>query len=336
MNEVLKPQAIGGIARNDALTPERRSEIAKAGAKARWAAKAAIQAGGMPEAEYEGTLQIGDVPLDCYVLKDGRRLFNKRGLARALGMKSGGGNVFMRTIGRKGLGSVVPHNLLENLQNHILFKPLSGDPAHGYEATVLIEVCDAIWEARKQGRLHSRQENLGIQAEIIVRSAAKVGIIALVDEATGYIKDKKKEEYRELFREFIREEFRQWEREFPEQLFDMMYRIYNLRRTQGNKHPRFFAKFIRKYIYAPLANSNGAILKMLDDANPVVYTGGGRRYKMFQFLSDVVGLPALRAHIWQVVGIGNATKSKEGFERGFNMAFPQPGDAEQLSLGLED
>lgn len=332
MNDQVKPQSLGGSARRIALTPQRRSEIAKEGAAARWAAKAAVQAGEMPEAEYEGQLTIGDIQLDCYVLKDGRRLFNKRGLARALGMKSGGGNVFMRTIGRKGLGSVVPKNLLEKLENHIVFKPLTGDPAHGYEATVLIEVCDAIWEAKKQGRLHPSQEALAIQAEIIVRSAAKVGIIALVDEATGFIRDKKKDEYRELFQEFLREEFRQWEKEFPEQLFDMMYRIYNLRRTHGSKHPRFFAKFIRKYIYTPLANSNGAILQLLDEKNPVVYTGGGRRYKMFQFLSDVVGLPALRAHIWQVVGIGNATKSKEGFERGFRLAFPQPGDSDQLDL----
>ena len=72
---------------------------------------------------------------------------------------------------------------------------------------------------------------------------------------------------------------------------------------------------------AQIANSNGAILKMLDEKNPVVYTNGGRRYKMFQYLSDVVGPRAFRAHLWKTIGIGRAAKTKEGFDRAFITAF---------------
>lgn len=323
------PQSLGGVARKNKLSPERRSEIARTAAAAR---HGALSAGEMPEANYQGKLSIGDVELDCYVLNDGRRLFHKRGMARALGLKSAGGNAFMKTITRKGLGSTVPLELHEKIENPIVFKPLSGDPAHGYEASALIDICDAIWEANKRGKLTPQQAFLALQAEVILRSAAKVGIVALIDEATGYIRDKRKDEYRELFQEFIRAEFRQWEQEFPNAFFDMIYRLYNLRRSPGNRHPQFFGKFIRKYVYAPLANSNGAILEMLDEKNPVVYSNGGRRYKMFQYLSDVIGLPAFRAHLWQVIGIGNSTRSKEGFDRGFNMAFPQVGAMEQPDL----
>jgi len=110
----------------------------------------------------------------------------------------------------------------------------------------------------------------------------------------------------------------------------MLYRIYDLRRNSKNRHPQFFGKFIRKYVYAPLANSNGAILDMLDEKNPVVYVNGGRKYKMFQFLSDEIGIKALREHLWQLIGMGNATKSKEGFQRGFKNAFPQSGDQYEL------
>lgn len=319
----------GAKARAAALTPAQRSEIAKVAAAKRWAAPT----DGVPEARCEGTLVIGDISLDCYVVTNGsdtKRLFHKRGLARALGMKSEGGNVFMRTINRKGLGSAIPENLRQKIDTPIVFKPLSGDPAHGYEASVLIELCDAIWEADRKVLLTPSQKFLAVQAEIIIRSAAKVGIIALVDEATGYIKDKRKEEYRDLFKEFLRDEFSQWEREFPNQFFDLLYRLYNLKRSSGTKHPQFFGKLIRKYIYAPLANSNGAILDMLDERNPVVYTNGGRRHKMFMFLSETVGLPAFRAHLWQVVGIGSISKTKEAFERNFRQAFPQSGD--QLDL----
>jgi hypothetical protein len=317
--EEVTGKAKGGIARAKNLTPERRSEIAQRGALARWG-----QDGSTPEAMREGVLAFGEVELECYVLKDRRRLFHKRGMAKALAMKSGGGNVFMRAMGRKGLGSVIPEELRVALANPIVFKAFNGDLAHGYEGTVLIDICDAIWEAQKQGKLTSTQEDLARQAEIILRAAARVGVVALIDEATGFTKDKWKEEYRELFRDFIREQHRKWASEFPDQLFDMIYSIYRLPRKHKNKHPQFFGGFIRKYIYTPLLNSRGAILEMLDEKNPTVYVGGGRRYKLFQFLEEEVGMPALRAHIWQIVGIGNAARTKDGFERGFNKAFPQP------------
>jgi len=327
MEDKINPKAIGGLARAASLSQEERSEIAQKAALVRW--KNAEQ--GMPEAEREGKLKIGDVVLDCYHLKDGRRLFHKRALARALGLKSTGGNAFMKTMGRKGIGSVMPDEMREKIDNPIIFKPLGGDPAHGYEGTFIIDLCDFILDAYQKGALKPSQSFLGIQAEIILRASAKVGIIALIDEATGYIKDKKKEEYRELFKEFIKQECGEWAREFPEQFFDLIYRLYNLRRSNlKGKHPRFFGHFIRKYIYSPLVNSHGAILEMLDGKNPVVYVNGGRKYKLFQFLSDQLGLPALRAHIWQVVGIGNSVRSKESFNRAFENAFPQSGHQWEL------
>lgn len=323
--ETASGKSKGGVARALKLTPERRREIAQEAALARWKGDPSS-----PEAIREGLLPIGDIELECYVLKDRRRVFHKRGMARALGMRSGGGNVFLRAMNSKGLGSVIPDKLRGKLDNPILFTTINGDQAHGYEGTDLIEVCDAIWEAGKQGKLRPNQADLAKQAEIIVRSAAKVGIIALIDEATGYIKDKAKEEYRELFKEFIRNECREWEREFPDQFFDVIYSIYKLPRKHKNRHPKFFGGFIRKYVYMPLANSNGAILEMLDEKNPVVYTSGGRKFKFTQFLTDELGLPALRAHIWQIIGIGNATKTKESFERGFAKAFPQTGAQGEL------
>lgn len=324
-------KAKGGLARAQSLSPERRRQIAQEAALARWQGDPSS-----PEAIKEGLLPIGDIDLECYVLKDRRRIFHKRGMARALAMKSQGGNVFMRAVNRKGLGSVIPEKLREALDNPIVFTTIRGDLAHGYEGTTLIELCDAIWEANKQRKLTSKQLDLARQAELILRSAAKIGIIALIDEATGYIKDKAREEYKELFREFILNEHREWAREFPDQFFDVIYSLYRLPRRHKHKHPQFFSHFIRKYVYAPLANSNGAILEMLDEKNPTVYVGGGRRYKLFQFLEEKVGLPALRAHIWQVIGIGNATQTKEGFERGFKKAFPQAGYQGELFEDLFD
>lgn len=311
-----------GLARAESLTAEQRTEIGKKAANARWSNQ---DNDAVKLATMEGVLKIGDVDIDCYMLKDGTRLIHKGGMAKTLGLKSEGGNVFLRTMNSKGLGSFIPEKLRESIENPILFKTIKGDLAHGYSALVLIEICDAIWDAKKQNKLTTSQKIIGLQAEIIVRSCAKLGIVALIDEATGYIKDKRKEEYRDLFREFIRNECKEWEKEFPDQLFDVMYKLYQKPKSDTGKHPQFFGHFIRKYIYAPIANGNGAILDMLDEKNPVVYRNGGRRYKMHQFLTDTVGVQALKAQIWQVVGIGNVSNSKDGFVRLFSKAFPESG-----------
>jgi hypothetical protein len=319
---VVSPQALGGIERAKSLTHEERIGIAKRAAHARWAKL--TDPNYVPNASHQGLLPIGDVGLDCYVLEDRRRLFHKRGMAKAIGLKSYGGNAFMKTLSRKGLGSEITPELWVKINNPIVFKPLKGDPAHGYEASVLIDVCDAIIQARSQGKLLPSQQRMAVRAEMIFRSAAKLGIIALIDEATGFIADKRKEEYRELFKEFIREECRDWSEVFSRAFFDMLYRLYNLRRKNPSsfKHPGFFGHFIRRYVYFPLANSNGAILEMLDEKNPVVYAKGGRRYRLHQFLQEI-GVDALKAHVWQVVGIGSASRNKAEFDRSFQRAFPR-------------
>lgn len=322
---VQSKQSLGGVARAENLTAEEKREIARTAARARWALPE--DRGVLPEASSQGVLPIGDVTIDCYVLKDRRRLIHKRAMARALGLKSDGGNAFMKTLNGKTLGSKIPLELRKKIENHIVFKPLSGDPAHGYEASVLIDLCGALIDA--EPGLLPNQKFLAKQAEIIIRAAAKVGIVALIDEATGFIEDKRREEYREIWQQFIREEAKKWEEpEFPDALFEIFYKTYGLKRINpdSTKHPKFFAKLIRKYIYQPLLNSNGAILELLDEKNPVVYANGGRRYKLWQFLTEEVGLPAVRAQIWQVVGIGKGSRNKAQLATRFYESFPEARD----------
>lgn len=316
-------QSKGGKARARSLSTEERSAIAKQAALARW--EKLKDPSRLPEASHQGILEIGEIPLDVYVLEDGRRLLHKKAIANALGLRSEGGNAFIRTITREGIRSVIKQELAEKIENPIVFKPLNGDSADGFEANTFIEVCDLLIEAFNQDKLHPSQHFLARQAEIIIRSAAKVGINALVDEATGYIHDKRKDEYRQLFKEFIEQDCRQWAKEFPDQFANMIYRLYGLKRLNpdSTRHPQFFGHFTRKYVYFPLANSRGAILEQLEDKNPVVYASGGRKFRLHQFLTEEIGIPALRQHIWQVIGIGNSSNSKEGFERAFYRAFPE-------------
>lgn len=336
------PQSLGGRARATSLSSEERRQIALRAAEARWAR--ITDPTYLPKATHQGPLQIGDVTVDAYRLRDNRRMISKAAMARALNLKSAGGNAFLRTMTRKGLRSAINPELWSQIENPQNFRRVGTDSGvagpivDGYEGTVLIDVCVAILDAKKQNLLAPSQEFLPVQAEIIIRSAAKLGIIALIDEAVGF-KDKGKDEYRRLFQDFIRQEFVQWEKEFPDKFADMLYKLYGFKRfdTLSTKHPRFFSKFVRKFIYHPLANSHGKILELLDEKNPVVFASGGRKYKLFQFLSEEVGLPTFRAHLWQTVGIGNASTNIRQFERNFYKAFPEASPlGHQFGLDFEE
>ena len=323
-------QSKGGEARAKALTTEVRREIAAKAAQARWAKINDPKA--LPHASLKGPLTIGNVTVQAYRLNDGRRVISKKGMADVFGLKSTGGNAFLRSMTRPGVRSEIDHELWENIENPIYFKivdPDSGNDvggtADGYEAATLIDVCKAIVSAYLNNKLHAKQYFLYARAEIIMRASAKLGITALVDDAVGYRPDVARQEYQKLFKQFILDECRDWEKEFPDKYLDMIYRLYGLKRVNpdSTKAPKFFGKFTRKYVYFPLAHSNGAILAELDKKNPVVYACGGRKYKMFQFIEEQLGLPALRQHIWQVIGIGGVSSNKDQFDRNFYKAFPE-------------
>lgn len=204
-----------------------------------------------------------------------------------------------------------------------------------YDHRVITQFARAVLEARRyQAITGERFLAYADSCERFLAASADVGLASLIDEATGYDQFKKKDEYRSLFLEYIREEFREWEKEFPEIFFDGIYKIYGITKIPNKNHPQFFAKFIRKYIYHPLADSNGTILQYLDGKNPVISDTEGRKHKLHQFLSDNVGVKALRAQIWQIVGIMNSVKTKSGFQKAFKNAFPQAFD--QMEFDLDD
>jgi hypothetical protein len=281
------PQSRGGKARAEKLSSDEIEEIASRGGRARQEKVRAL-GGSLPTATHQGKMTVGDLELDCYVLADGRRVFHKRGMARALGMKSGGGNVFLRAVQRKGLSSELGRKLLDKIENPIVFKPLTQDLGHGYDAAVLVDLCRAIVRAQENGKLHSTQQGLADQARILLQAFAKVGVTALIDEATGFQQVRDPRALRLLVQQYIEEEKREWEKQFPDEYYDELNRLYGSKRltTTGSgaviqNRPQHFAQFTRSYVYHPL--ENGAVLEELDRVNPKI--GGTRRARFHPHLS---------------------------------------------------
>lgn len=264
--------------------------------------------------------------IKCHHLASGQRVISQQSFMSILGLQGRSTDRsfhLAQFLESPALKSRHIDALVRAIREPIEYKTPEGEVEYGYEGTLVVDYCKAILEARRLGYMNEEtRKRYAMACEAFVISCAKVGITALIDEATGYALDKRKDEYRELFKEFIRAEIRDWEKEFPDQFFDLIYRLYNLKRIAPN-HPQFFGGFIRRYVYTPLADSKGAVLEMLDEKNPMIYTMGGRRYKMHQFLTENVGLPALRSHLWQVIGIGNSVRTKGAFDAAFYRAFPR-------------
>ena len=276
-------------------------------------------------------MTIGDLTLDCYVLEDGRRVLNKRGMARALGLKSGGGNAFMKTMQGKGLGSSIPAELRQKIDNPLFFKPLGLDLAHGYEADVLADVAKAI----ASSKLTLAQVSLAAQAKILISAFAKVGVVALVDEATGYQQIRDPRALRILVQQYIEEEKREWEKQFPDSFYDELNKLYGNKSMTITSHgkviqsrPQHFANFTRTYVYEPL--ENGLVLEELDRLNPKIDAKGTRRSRFHQHLSLGYGIEKLKRQVQSVETLVSVADNPPHFKRLFKKKYPSAGS--QLDL----
>lgn len=129
-------------------------------------------------------------------------------------------------MGHERLKPFISGHLSNLLENRITFtKAGGGKPSHGYDATILVEICDAIFEARKNGVLHRQQIHIADKCEMLTRSFAKIGIIALIDEATGYQDVRKQDALQKILDAFISKELAAWVKRFPDEYYDEMFRL---------------------------------------------------------------------------------------------------------------
>jgi len=294
-------RARGGIARAQALTPEQRKEIGKRAAAARWSGPLFRATHG----SLEHPLRIGDTEIPCYVLEDERRVLSQRGLQGGIGMSLGGSRtgeqrmaVFLDSIASKGIDI---KDLSARIRNPIRFLPPGGgNAAYGYEATILADICDVVLEARKkEGALQPQQAHIAEKCELLVRGFARVGIIALVDEATGFQKDRAKDALAKVLEAFIAKELQPWIQTFPREYYQELFRLRGLEYpTDSVKRPQYFGILTNDIVYQRIAPG---VLAELKRVTPKDETTGRRKHKLFQRLTNNVGYPKLKEHLGAVV-----------------------------------
>jgi hypothetical protein len=284
-------------------------------------------------------LKIGNAEIPCYVLNTGMRVLSGRGLQGALGLGQRRGDLLKSFLDNllsrpeiNELAEKTHAELLEALKSPVRFmRPgRGGKLAVGFEATILADICDLVLAARQNGFLTSEKELIiAKECEILTRGFAKVGIIALVDEATGYQEDRARDALAEILRQFISDELAKWAKTFPDEYYRELFRLRNIRYSEFNsRRPQYIGKMTNDIVYERLAPG---VLEELRKKEPKI--NGRRKHKLFQWLTEDVGDPKLREHLSNVITLMKAAPNYNIFYRLLQRALPRY--SEQLALDLD-
>lgn len=316
MSEDKDPNKVAAaLARKNALTPEQRKEIAAKAAAARWG-HSAIHRGNF--------LKEFGIDIDCYVLNDPQKtaVISQRGMGQAIGFSRRGSRLGVFAASKQ-MEPYIGRELREKIENPIVFQRADAaassvaSKANGYDATILIDLCNAILQAKADGKLSGpRYANMIEQARIITGASAKSGIKGLVYALAGY--SPTADEVVTAFKFYVAEEARKYEPEFPDDLYVEWHRLYDLEVPEKGR-PWYFKYLTVNHVYTPLANSSGHILSLTRAKKA---DGKDRSKKLHQFLSDV-GVKALRRHLGQLLGIAQVSDDKDQYEKNVRKVFGQ-------------
>lgn len=268
----------------------------------------------IPKLWGKGPIAIKGFETYAYILEDGTPLLSKTRMFKAIGMQRKG---YSRSdspafIGAQNLQPFITPQLRERL-NGIEFYDGS-KLTTAYHADILPLTCQVYLDARRADALTKSQLPIAEVCEMLVIAFSKVGVTAFIYEQLGFEKYKHPEVFKLLVETYLDENIRPWMKEFPDEFFWQLDRIYGNDRTTSRNRPQYYAGFIRKYIYKPL--EDGAVLRALDAKIPK--DAKGRKTKRLHSATSIdVGLPAVRAQLFQVFGILKSSLNKRTFEKNY-------------------
>lgn len=283
------------------------------------------------KATHFGKITIGEKELTCAVLEDGTRILSSTAMFKAFDRATRGKT-------KDGLTEEkIPAFLNANNLQPYVDKALSAVESFsvkyiakdkrildGYKAEILPVICDIYLQARQDNILTSNQQPIALASEILVRSLSKVGIIALIDEATGYQEERQRDELQKLLSLYVREEFLPWTRRFPLEFYKEMYRLKGWK-MNGNAKSPLVGQYTNKYVYDVLPE---AVIEELKVKNPPVKNKSSenkfyRKFRFHQFLTENIGIPHLDRHIASVITLMKISSTWEEFEQMFDKWFNQ-------------
>ncbi len=325
----------GGLKRAEALSSKRRSEIAKKAAESRWSAN-------LPEADFEGEFLIDGNVVSCAVLRDERRVITQTTFLKALGRsrspKAGTGvlstvdqlPVFLQA---KALKSFI-NKELEVSTKPIFFRTRSGKKGVGYDATLINKVADVYLAYGEhclieKGSVPKRYKKMVFAANAIKNAFAETGVIALIDEATGYQDVRNRMALQEVFEAVLQRELAAWAKRFPDEFYKQIYRLRGWEwRGRHINPPQVVAHYTNDFIYDRIAPG---LRQELISRMPKSESGNNKG-RLHQLFTDDIGHPLLAQHVHMVTMFMKAANTWDDFKVNLDKVAPKEGDNFQLPL----
>jgi hypothetical protein len=266
-----------------------------------------------PTATHWGELTIGDKGIPCYVLSNGDRVFSLKGVV--VGLIGTEGGQLAEYLKVKALQPHLPRDLLpaENGEVSAFFKfDTGGEGFTKYAIGIRVERFNDLLCAYSSALLDhhlsasdptkialtDRQLQIATTAVRFLQASSGVGLVALVDEATGYQYERAADALQLKLKLFLEDDMRKWEKTFPDQLW---LEFGRLTKWKGPVHlrPKYWGKLVMELIYSYL---DADVAKWLKENAPKPIKG----QSYHQWLSSQYGLKKLTEHTWMVIGLASA------------------------------
>lgn len=322
----------GGRARAEALTADERRDIARKAARKRWERSDTTEAepeavvltpeeeqevdlepapsADMPTAIHRGQLNIIGLEVPCYVLDNGVRVIGRTSATEVLTGIRGGG-ALEKYIAVRALEPFIPKELVLERMVPFRLPEVEGleKAVKGLPADLFIDICQGFVSALEHSfrpdsnfpRMTARQQQMAIKASMFLSACAKVGLEALIDEATGYQYERQADALQVKLAAFLEGEMRKWEKTFPDELWVEFGRLTGWK-GQLNKRPKYWGILVNELIYEKL---DPDVAKWLKEHAPT--PRHGQNYH--QWLSAQYGLKRLVEHIWMIIGMARTCET---------------------------
>src|SRR5258708_6496556 len=208
----------------------------------------------------------------------------------------------------------------------------TGAKAWGYRADLLPKVCEVYLKARDRQALLKSQNATVFACDVLIRGLAQVGIIALIDEATGYQRERATDALARILEAFIAKELQPWVRTFPPDYYQELFRLRGLTYPADRvQRPQYFGVLTNDIVYRRIAPGVLEELKKVVPRNEA----GRPTAKYFQKLTSNIGYPKLREHLGAVVAVMKLSTDYRDFIRKLDTIHPRYGQQMLLPYELE-
>lgn len=290
-----------------------------------------------PKATHNGTWMIDEekgIKIECYVMDNKERVLSLRGAAKGMGITGNGSQALTRNLNSMWIAPYLSDNLkdwLEKANRNELptYYTTRGTAFQPFEASLFVDLCKAYVDAMHDNALKTKKQiAIAERMYAIMTAFAKVGLVAVIDEVTGYQDDRDRNELQVILSKYISEEVLPWAKRFPDEFYKQMFRLKGWE-YKGKAKPPYAGKLTNEYIYKYLPPG---VLEELRKKEPKKINGN-RNNRLHQHLTQDTGLPNLDHQLQQTIALMKASDSWEEFDKLFRKAMGEPN---QLELGLEE